>query len=96
MASPLLPVRQQLFLFLGGGPFEPLWDAVMDAASALDADASIPADDIDWYDELYDAVSMSCEDPVDRDDVKAGIIGAQELRGQLREMRLDQFATPPA
>ena len=77
--------------FLAGGPFHPLWRAVMDAAESLDEDPSLSDAERDWFDELYDAVYMAAEDPVDPASRKAGVVGAGELRVQLRSARLDRF-----
>jgi hypothetical protein len=96
MASSLDPVRRQLSAFLGGGAFLPLRTAVLDAAASVDDDARLSDAERDWFDELYDAVYMAADDPVDRAQAKAGIIGAAALRAHLRELGLDRFAAPPS
>lgn len=96
MASSLDAVRRQLSAFLGGGAFLPLRSAVLDAAASVDDDPRITDAERDWFDELYDAVYMAADDPVDRERARAGVIGAAALRGQLRELGLDRFAAPPS
>lgn len=91
MTSPLDNVRIQLAAFLDGGDYAALWQAVMDATAAVDTDATVSDDEREWFDELYDAVYMSAEDPVDQASAADGIIGAAELRVQIRDMRLDRF-----
>ena len=90
MTSPLAPLRAELRAFLAGGPYMPLRAAVMDAATIVDDDTGIPDADRDWFDELYEAVEMAAEDPVDARARKAGVVGAAELREQLRSARLDR------
>lgn len=90
MASSLDAVRLQLGIFLEGGDYTPLWTAVMDATEAVDADPDISDDDREWFDELYDAVYMGAEDPLDAQSAKDGMVGAADLRAQIREMRLDR------
>ena len=74
----------------------PLWTAVMDATESVDDDASLSDADREWFDELYDAVYIAADDPVDRVSAKSGIIGAGELRVQLRTMGFDKSNAPPA
>jgi hypothetical protein len=88
--SPLDAVRAELSVFLAGGDFTPLWESVANATDALDADQDIDDDDRDWFDELYDAVYMGAEDPIDAKAAAEGMVGAAELREQLRAMRLDR------
>ena len=95
MASSLGPVRRQVAAFLAGGAFMPLWTAVMDATESVDDDANVSDADRDWFDELYDAVYMAQDDPVDRASAGSGIIGAAELRVQLRAMGFGESIAPP-
>ena len=74
----------------------PLWRAVMDATATVDDDPRLSDAEREWFDELYDAVYMAAEDPVDPVSAKAGIIGAAALRVHLREAGLDRFVAPPA
>ena len=96
MASSLDPVRRQVATFLAGGSFLPLWTAVMEATDIVDDAAELSEAERDWFDELYDAVYMAQEEPVDRVSAKAGIVGADELRAQLRDMGFDEAKAPPA
>ena len=91
MSSSLDGVRVALAKFLSGGMYMPLWTAVMDATTIVDANPNVSDDEREWYDELYDAVYMAAEDPVDDKSAKDGIIGAAELRLQIRAMQLDRF-----
>ena len=91
MTASLDTVRMQLALFLNGGQYLPLRNAIMEATEPVDVDPNISDDERDWYDELYDAVYMAAEDPVDARSAKDGVIGAAELREQIRAMRLDRF-----
>ncbi len=77
MSSTLGSLRAQLTTFLAGGDYESLWQAVVEVADAVDDDAKISDDERDWFDELYDAVYMAEEDPVDKKSADAGIVGAQ-------------------
>ncbi|MGV3710487.1 MAG: hypothetical protein ACO1Q7_16775 [Gemmatimonas sp.] len=88
--SPLEAVRAELAVFLAGGEFTPFWDAVANATDAIDADQNIDDDEREWFDELYDAVYMGAEDPIDAKAAAEGMVGASELREQLRAMRLDR------
>ena len=74
----------------------PLWTAVMDATESVDEDANLSDADREWFDELYDAVYMAQDDPVDRVSAKSGIIGTTELRVQLRAMGFGESMSPPA
>jgi len=96
MASSLDPVRSQVAAFLAGGAFMPLWSAVMDATESIDDDANISDAERGWFDELYDAVYMTADDPIDRASAKAGVIGAAELRVQLRAMGFGEVIARPA
>jgi hypothetical protein len=89
MASPLDKVRSALQAFLGGEPFKPFWIAVMEATEFVDADAGLSDAERDWFDELYDLAYMAAEDPVDAESHDAGIVGAEELRKEIRALRLD-------
>ena len=89
MSSVLASVRAQLRAFLSGSALPPLRSAVLEAAETIDHDASLSDDEREWFDELYDAVVMAAEDPVSPRDRKAGVVGATELREQLRQARLD-------
>ena len=89
-------MRREVAAFLAGGAYAPLRAAVVDAAASVDEDARLTEAERDWFDELYDAVSMAAEDPVSPADARAGIIGAAALRVQLRELQLDRFRAPPA
>ncbi|MDF1505820.1 hypothetical protein [Roseisolibacter sp. H3M3-2] len=95
MASPLAPVRRAVADFLAGGPHAPLRAAVMDAAPDVDDDPGLDDAERDWFDELYDAVAMSADDPVEPARARAGVVGAGALRGQLREAGLDRFPATP-
>lgn len=90
MASSLSPVRQALDTFLAGGLFMPFWSVVMDATAFVDDDAALSDIDRDWFDELYDLVCMSGEDPLDAASRNHGIRGAESLRQQIRELRLEK------
>lgn len=63
----------------------------MDATATVDSDEHVSDDDRDWFDELYDAVYMGAEDPVDAQSARDGVVGAAELRVQIRAMRLDRL-----
>lgn len=76
--------------FVAGGPFAPLRSAVMDAVEMVDEDDRLSDAERDWFDELYDVVYMAADDPVDAASRKRGVIGASELREQLRLARLDR------
>jgi hypothetical protein len=91
MASPLAAVTAEVRTFLAGGPFMSLWRAVMDATATVDRDGSLSDAERDWFDELYDAVHMGADDPVDALSRKDGVVGAGELREQLRRGHLDRF-----
>lgn len=91
MPSILTGVRAQVKTFMAGGPFLPLRDVVNDAAHEIDDDKSLSDAERDWFDELFDAVSMAADDPVDARARKDGIVGAAELREQLALARLDRF-----
>lgn len=69
----------------------PLWTAVMDATHVVDQDLGLSDADREWFDELYDAVYTAADDPVDAQSRKDGIVGASELREQLRSARSDRF-----
>lgn len=88
--SPLDAVRAELAVFLAGGEYAPFWEVVASATDAIDADQDIDDDERDWFDELYDAVYMGADDPVDAKSAAEGMVGAAELREQLRAMRLDR------
>jgi hypothetical protein len=90
MTSSLREVQRTLDDFLSGAPFMLLWRAVMDATEYVDADATLSDLERDWFDELYDLVYMAAEDPVDAESRDAGIAGAEELRGEIRALRLDR------
>lgn len=91
MSNSLTPLRAQVRAFLAGGPFSSLWAAVMDASGTVDLDESLPEGELEWFDELYDAVYMAADDPVDDRSRKDGIVGASELREQLRSARWAGF-----
>jgi len=74
----------------------PLWGAVMDATEQIDEDPQASDADRDWFDELYELVYMGAEDPVSAKDRKDGVIGAAELRQQIREFHLDRPDVRPA
>jgi hypothetical protein len=74
---------------LAGGPFKSLWIAVMDATASIDADTQLADSEREWFDELYDLVYMAAEDPVDAESHDSGIVGAEELRTEIRALRLD-------
>ena len=86
--SPLAAVRAAMRAFLAGGPLAPFRDAVLDAADDVDRDDALSDAEREWFDELYDAVLMSAEDPVEPRHRNAGRVGAGELREQLRQARL--------
>jgi hypothetical protein len=68
----------------------PFWRAVMDATEFIDADAKLSDSDRDWFDELYDLVYMTAEDPVDAQSRSDGLRGAESLREEIRTLRLDR------
>lgn len=89
MTSPISTIRAHLATFLNGGDYESFWDAISETSEAIDADDSVSNDDREWFDELYDAAYMGAEDPIDAKSSKEGMVGAAELRKQIREMGLD-------
>lgn len=95
MTSSLRDVQRALEAFLSGAPFASLWRVVMDATEYVDADDALSDAERDWFDELYDLVYMAAEDSVDAESLDAGITGAEDLRTEIRALRLDRSDRPP-
>lgn len=86
MDDALAGVRAEFRAFVAGGPFAPLWRAVMAATEVLDEAPGLSAADRRWYDAVYEAVYMGADDPVPAVDRADGVVGAAELRSRLRPL----------
>jgi hypothetical protein len=94
--SPLLaPIAQAVREFIAGGPYMPLWRAVMDGTEVIE---SSPISDAErqWFYDLYELVYMGAEDPVSGAERTDGLIGAADLRSRIKGSALDRFGAAPS
>ena len=94
--STLAPLQLRLTEFLAGGPFQPLWIAVMEATSLVDTAPDLTETDRQWFDDLYDIVYMGHEGAVATEDREVGLLGAAELRMRLKTLATGPNLAPPA
>ncbi len=96
MAVTLDRVKGELQAFVKGGPFMPLWRAVMDMTDKVDQATDLTDNDRQWFDEVYDLVYMGGDGSVGAEDRSLGLMESEELRRVLQERSLTSIKARPA
>lgn len=69
---------------------------MLDAAATIDQ-ATDPTDaDLVWFDRLHELVYMGSDGEVNARDRDAGLMSADDLRGKIRDARLQETAPRPS
>jgi hypothetical protein len=96
MALTLDRVKGDLQAFVKGGPFMPLWRAVMDTTDEVDQATDLSDNNRQWFAEVYDLVYMSSDGSVGAEDRSLGIMESDDLRRVLQKRSLTSINARPA